>query len=74
MAEFINNRGPVNEYGVEASFNSVGVSEEEFKLHYEMIKPRLFLGHYVSISLQYHYLIITNLILILDDQKCRASC
>jgi hypothetical protein len=47
MAQFINNRGPVNEYGVEASFNGVGVSDEEFKLHYEMIKPRLFLGHYV---------------------------
>ena len=51
MAQFINNRGPVNEYGIEANHNNVGfqtaISDEEFKLHYENIKPRLFLGHYV---------------------------
>ena len=57
IANFINNHGPINEYALEANFNNVGfqyaISEEDFNLHYKDIKPRLYLAHYMTKSIEH---------------------
>lgn len=53
MAEF--SHPPVNEYGVASHWNNVGgdTTEEEYTQHYAGIQPRLFLGHYMTKSIEH---------------------
>jgi len=55
MAEFIRNQQPINEYGISSNFNKVGgdITEEDYNQHYAGIKPRLFLAHFMTKSIEH---------------------
>ena len=54
-AQFIKKKPPINEYGIASDWNNVqGVmTEEEYTQHYADIKPRLFLLHFMTKSIEH---------------------